>query len=324
MLETLILKNGNNIAKKPEMTSTFSMENLLNSKIVGKLSGQKNIMIKIKKERMNRMTPDSDGEWRGSDETHNDYYSENSVSPQNPKSDDSENKEYTDGSPEPEHQGPSKDEDDRYEISSFVHQTPPQQQHAADGFQPTGFFKQEGVLNQFFRGDLLGGNLVNRNSIFVGHNSSLCNLECCKKGLPFFQHNRNYQHQCSGLNCVSCAGNVRVPPRPDCMTGDKCEPENVAVNLKMSKVKSGCEEKARSPMRTNESPDGNSEHSGASNAKPILKFSVSAILGTDKQTMRQNQGEYLLSFQENEVIYKFWESMSSHCCRESNNYDNKR
>lgn len=343
MLETLLLKNGNEIVKKseikPAMTSTFSMENLLNSKIVGKLSGQKNLMIKIKKEKLNQLSPngnpdsetDDEMKWRGNEESQNEYYSENSRSPnyesQNQKSEDSENKEYIDGnyegsrSPDQESQGSGqnvtnfenspKTEDERYDVkdvqNNYILQRIPSQTESYQSNMPPHFFKQDGVLNQFFRNEnhlILSNNLVNRNSIFSGHhNPNLCTLDCCKniKTMPFYQ-NRNYipNHQCSGMNCLVC-GNARLHRHgcsgvncSSCKTveSDKNEQENVVVNLKMNKNKDG-EDRDRSPVRTNDSPIRSSEavHSSVENSKPVLKFSVSAILGTDQRGIRQNQGE---------------------------------
>lgn len=345
MLETLLLKNGNEIVKKseikPAMTSTFSMENLLNSKIVGKLSGQKNIMIKIKKEKLNQLSPsgnpdsetDDEMKWRSNEESQNDYYSENSRSPnfesQNRKSEDSENKEFIETnyegsrSPDLESQGSQqnvtnfenspKTEDERFDVKDahnnyILQRIPSQQTESYQTNMSPQFFKQEGVLNQFFRSEnsiILSNNLVNRNSIFSGHhNPNLCNLDCCKniKTAPFY-HNRNYipNHQCSGMNCLVC-GNGRLHRHgcsgincSSCKTidNDKNEQENVVVNLKMSKNKDS-EEKDRSPMRTNESPirSGETVHSSIENSKPVLKFSVSAILGTDQRGIRHNPGKH--------------------------------
>jgi len=83
MLETLFLKHGGGIPPKEisstPITSTFSMDNLLNSNLVGKLSGQKNIMLSIKKESeadeegsenrdIEEEDSEEDGKWRSEGE----------------------------------------------------------------------------------------------------------------------------------------------------------------------------------------------------------------------------------------------------------------
>lgn len=319
MLETLLLKNGNEIVKKsekPAMTSTFSMENLLNSKIVGKLSGQKNIMIKIKKENLNQLSLDSEADDEGKrqsndSEGQNDYYSENSISPNfeshNQKSEDSENKNFSEGnydrstSPDQESQSsvvvgnlensPTTEDErfDKREPSGYPLQR--MNLHHGDNFQSNlsqNFFKHESVFSQFFRNEnylISVNNAANRNSVYFG-NQNLCTFDCYRnsKSLPIYRDNRHF-HRCNSVNCISCENSKMQ--RFDGHSGkckgiDKRE-DDITVSLKQVKGKE--EEMERSSIQTS-SPFRTAEM----DCKPALKFSVNAILGTNHQGIHHKPG----------------------------------
>ncbi|KAK6633667.1 hypothetical protein RUM44_004274 [Polyplax serrata] len=322
MLETLLLKNGNEIvskSEKPAMTSTFSMENLLNSKIVGKLSGQKNVMIKFKKENQkSQLSPEPETEKEvkrvsGSEEGQNDFYSDNSISPNFEtcvrKSEDSDNKNYAEGqydrsrSPDVESQGSTvagnlenspAAEDERFEKGRERSCYSPQRMpaHHSDNFPgniPPNFFKQESVFSQFFRNEnylISVNNSANRNSIYFG-NQNLCSFDCYRnpKGLPIYRENRNF-HRCGSVNCISCDGAKvqRLDGLPGkCKSVHKREDDSVA-DLKSTKGKD--EDLERSPVQP-VSPFRTSDIE----CKPALKFSVNAILGTNHQGIHHKPGK---------------------------------
>lgn len=150
MLETLFLKNGGPISESKNMTrpitSAFSMDNLLNSNLVGKLSGQKNIMLAIKKETqecpeednleerdLDDEEGDEDGKWRCSG--------------------------YSEGE----------------EIDGDVTQNNPQLDQPPENYRGPQQLQRMDLFNHMLL------NSMHRNSIYSGHhNPNLCSLECCR------------------------------------------------------------------------------------------------------------------------------------------------
>ena len=325
MLETIFLKNDNDIVnkkvEKPSVvTSTFSMENLLNTKIVGKhSSGEKNLMFKIKNSEnpRNRSPLDSDTEddkkKQNNNEEQNDFYSDNnsSISPNNfesnhRKSDDINGKNYTEinydrsTSPDPEESQSSglphnlesspKNEDDKREPSDYTLPQKLTPHNNDNNYTSHNLFKHESVFSQFFRNENYLTTVNNRNYY---NNQNLCNtFDCYQKTLPVYRDNRNFHRNCNSINCGTC-DNTKIQRLDGFLLG-KCKgggggggghlekkDENSIINLKQQN-KGKDDEDGGDDVVVKKSPTNLQKNPAAEiDRKPALKFSVNAILGTN-------------------------------------------